>query len=126
MLRNTIQPMRPYLSATEVIDRDELMQRMMGSEAMAARVLEKFLKSESASCDLMESTVRIGDQKAFASVAHRHKGTAQTLAMPRVARLAAELEVCSHGGATSQLLEMVDQMRHLHQEVRDVLERGTD
>jgi HPt (histidine-containing phosphotransfer) domain-containing protein len=97
---------------------------MMGSAALADRMLNRFLDTADADCDLMESTVRLGDKAAIASAAHRHKGTAQTLAAPRVARLAGELEQRANSESTAELLAMVDQLRTLHQEIRAVVEDG--
>jgi HPt (histidine-containing phosphotransfer) domain-containing protein len=107
-----------------VIDRDELIERMMGSVALADRMLNRFLDTADADCDLMESTVRLGDKAAIVSAAHRHKGTAQTLAAPRVARLAGELEQRAHSESTAELLAMVDQLRTLHQEIRNFVQDG--
>ena len=107
-----------------VVDRDELIERMMGSIQMAERMLHKFLDSSPAECDALESTARMGDIAALASLAHRHKGTARTMAAPRVARLAGELEQRAHTGRTSELLELVDQIRSTHQQIRDVVVDG--
>lgn len=107
-----------------VIDRDELIERMMGSMQLADRMLNRFLDSAAADCDLMESTVRLGDRAAIVSAAHRHKGTAQTLAAPRVARLAGELEQRAHSESTTELLAMVDQLRTLHEEIREFVGDG--
>jgi HPt (histidine-containing phosphotransfer) domain-containing protein len=104
-----------------VVDRDELVERMMGSIQMAERMLNKFLESSRAECDALESTARMGNKAELASLAHRHKGTARTMAAPRVARLAGELEQRAHSDPTSELLELVDQIRSTHQEVRDVV-----
>ena len=107
-----------------VVDRDELVERMMGSIQMAERMLHKFLDSSRAECDALESIVRMGDKTELASLAHRHKGTARTMAAPRVARLARELEQRAHTDPTSELLELVDQLRSTHQEVRDAVVDG--
>ncbi len=117
--------MKPNVAVTNTaVNHAELIERMMGSAAMAQRMLDKFVDSAGADCDLMESTVRMGNKAAIASAAHRHKGTARTMATPRVEQLAAEIEKRAHTDPTSELLELVDQMRLLHQEVRDVAERG--
>jgi HPt (histidine-containing phosphotransfer) domain-containing protein len=107
-----------------VVDRDELVERMMGSIQMAERMLNKFLDSSRAECDALESTVRMGNKTELASLAHRHKGTARTMAAPRVARLARELERRAHTDPTSELLELVDQLRSTHQEIREVVVDG--
>ena len=113
-----------FESDLPVVDRDELIGRMMGSIQMAERMLHKFLDSSRAECDALESTVRMGNKTELASLAHRHKGTARTMAAPRVARLAGELEQRAHSDSTSELLELVDQIRSTHQEIRDVVVDG--
>ncbi|TWT83667.1 Hpt domain protein [Planctomycetes bacterium CA13] len=107
-----------------VVNRDELIDRMMGSIPMAERMLKRFVDTANADFDLMESTVRLGDKPAIASLAHRHKGTAQTMAIPRVAQCAAELEQRAHTDPTSKLLAILGEMRMLHDEVRQVQQLG--
>ncbi len=109
---------------TAIINRDELLDRMMGSAAMAERMLNRFLETAADDCDLMESTVRLGDKAAIASVAHRHKGTARTLAVPRIAQLADKLEQRAKSDSLADLLDMVAQLRICHQEVRDAVQSG--
>lgn len=107
-----------------VVDCDELVERMMGSTEMAERMLQKFLEMGEADCDLMESTVRLGDREATASVAHRHKGAAQTMAVPRIAENAARLERGAFADQTSELLAMVEQIRTAHRELRVAVRHG--
>jgi HPt (histidine-containing phosphotransfer) domain-containing protein len=110
--------------AIPVINRDELVMRMMGSVPMAARMLDRFLASADAECDLIESTIRIGDRRGIASLAHRHRGAAQTMAAPRVAMLAAELEQSAAFESISNLLILVNQLRSLINEVRQEVTGG--
>ena len=106
-----------------ILNREELLERMMGSTAMAERMLNRFLDTADADCDLLESAVRLGDCATTASLAHRHRGTAKTMAAARVAHVAAELEKGALTEPASSLLELVNQMRTLHEEVREVAER---
>jgi HPt (histidine-containing phosphotransfer) domain-containing protein len=110
--------------AIPVINRDELVMRMMGSVPMATRMLDRFLATADTECDLIESTIRIGDRRGIASLAHRHRGAAQTLAAPRVARLAGALEQSAPVESLSNLLLMVDQLRALIEEVRHEVTSG--
>ena len=109
------------VSTAPILNRTELQERMLGSTEMAAKMLNKFLESASTDCDLLESSVRMGDKAAVAFLAHRHRGTAETLATHRVAELARQMEHRAASDPTSELLDMVQQMRRLHQEVRDVV-----
>jgi HPt (histidine-containing phosphotransfer) domain-containing protein len=118
--------MKAVLSPEPIVNREELIERMMGSAAMADRMLARFVDTAAIDCDMLESTVRQGDTDAVASLAHRHKGTAQTLAAPRIARLASQLEQRAQTDSLSDLLQLVDQIRSLHQEVRRAVNNGFD
>ncbi|TWU33176.1 Hpt domain protein [Novipirellula aureliae] len=107
-----------------VVNRDELINRMMGSIPMAERLLKRFVETASQDIELLESTVRLGDQQAIASLAHRHKGTARTIAAPRVAECAAKLEACTSTNSTADLLGILDELRKFHNEVRLVQQAG--
>ncbi len=130
LTENAFQSQTIYLGAVDppmsqgcsevipVINRDELIMRMMGSFPMALRMLERFLAGAQADCDLIESTVRTGDRRAVASLSHRLRGAAQTLAAARVATLAGELEQAAPSESISNLLMMADQLRSMIEEVR--------
>ncbi|QEG43009.1 Hpt domain-containing protein [Roseimaritima ulvae] len=110
------------LAELSVLDRAELQERMLGNDALADRLLSKFLTTAPSECDDLESSIRLGDRQAVASLAHRHKGTARTLATHRVAAQAEQIETQASTDSVSDLLEMLDQMRRLHDEVRDAVE----
>lgn len=107
-----------------VVDCDELIERMMGNMELAERMLWKFLDTGVADCDLMESTIRFGDKESIASMAHRHKGAAETLAVRRIAENAAELEKRAFTHQTSDLLVLIDRIRSAHREVREAVRQG--
>ena len=115
-MKSTVEP------RLQVVNRDELIHRMMGSVQMAERMLRKFVDSSDSECDALESMVRMGNKSEIVSLAHRHKGTARTMSAERVANVAAELEQRAHTDSTSELLELVDQMRMTHQEVQQVID----
>ncbi len=107
-----------------VINHDELIQRMMGSVQMAERMLAKFVATSATECDDLESIVRMGNATEIASLAHRHKGTARTMAAPRVASIASEIEKRAATDPTSEMLELVRQLRESHQQVREAVEQA--
>ncbi len=109
------------LAELSVLDRAELQERMLGNAALADRLLEKFLSAAPHECDDLESSIRLGDSQAVASLAHRHKGTARTLATHRVAAMAEYIETHASTDTAGDLLEMLEQMRRLHDEVRGVV-----
>ncbi len=94
--------------------RDELLERMMGNVEMMHRMLGKFVAAAPEVCDLLESTVRLGDAEAIASCAHRQKGAAQTMAAPCVADCAAKLEQRATTASTAELLALVEEFRDAH------------
>lgn len=89
---------------------------------MAERMLKKFMDSAGTDCDAMESAARMGDGKELVSLAHRHKGTAQTMSTPRVATIASELERCGDNEQVSELLDLIGQLRIAHEEIRSVMQ----
>ena len=107
-----------------VINQDELIGRMMGSVQMAERMLTKFVAASETDCDELESLIRLGNVADIVSLAHRHKGTAQTMAAPRVASIAFEIEQRAASDPTFEMLELLRQLRDTHQEVRHQVEIG--
>ena len=115
--------MKPIIDGNvPVINHHELIQRMMGSVQMAERMLAKFVETSATECDDLESFIRMGNVTEIASLAHRHKGTARTMAVPRVASIASEIEKRAATDPTSEMLELVRQLRDSHQQVREVVE----
>lgn len=103
-------------------DHHELVERMMGNATIAQRMLGKFLCNGPADVDLMESTIRMGSSADIAALAHRHRGTAKTLAAPRIAELSALIERQSREGSLSDLLATVDQLRLAHEELQQAFD----
>jgi HPt (histidine-containing phosphotransfer) domain-containing protein len=117
--------MKPHSeSKPAAINHDELIERMMGSAQMAERMLAKFVETSATDCADLESIIRLGNAEEIASLAHRHKGTAQTMAAPRVADIASQIETLAAAEPTSELLELVGQLRESHDEVREILATG--
>lgn len=117
-MKSNVEPDAP------AINHDELIGRMMGSAQMAQRMLDKFIEASKSDCDELESIVRLGNVNEIASLAHRHKGTAQTMAAPLVAAISSEIETRATTDPTFDLLVLVEQLRQSHQEVRKLVELG--
>ena len=119
--------MKPTVDSNlPILNRDELIDRMMGSVQMAERMLNRFLDASEAECDALESTARMGDVDELISLAHRHKGTAQTLSTPRIAEIAGRLEKRAATDPTSELLGLIDLIRRSHAEVREAFGTGLE
>lgn len=104
-------------TGSPVIDREQLLARMLGSAAMAGRMLNRFVENSVSECDLLESAIRMGDRESIRSLAHRHRGTAQTMASEPIAQVAGMLESDAAQAQTSQQLDLLDQLRSLHRDI---------
>ena len=105
-----------------ILDRNELVGRLMGNREIAQKMVSRFLSSVPQEIDLLESMIRIGDPKEIATLAHRHKGTAKTLAASRIAALSMQIERQSGDGAISNLLSLVDDLRVAHEQLQKELD----
>ena len=106
----------------EALNRGELTDRLMGNVEIAQRMVNQFLNSSPQEIDLLESTIRIGHPQEIASLAHRHKGTAKTLAAARIAELSSEIEAQSGEGSISNLLSLLDALRGAHKQLQQELD----
>ncbi|MDG2219797.1 MAG: Hpt domain-containing protein [Rubripirellula sp.] len=106
----------------DALNRGELIDRLMGNAVLAQRMVSQFIDSVPGEIDLLESTIRMGNQKEIATLAHRHQGTAKTLAAPRVAEAASEIECLAGKGSISDLLSALDELRLAHGQLRQELE----
>lgn len=61
------------------IDVDAALARMMGSEALLARLLKKFL--DDANCEKLHSAIAAGDREAALAASHTLKGVCGNLSM---------------------------------------------
>jgi HPt (histidine-containing phosphotransfer) domain-containing protein len=107
---------------SDALNREELVGRLLGNAALAQRMLSQFLDAIPEEIDLLESVIRIGDPKEVMTLAHRHKGTAKTLAARQVAEVASEIERQAREGSTSNLLSLLDELRTSHTHLQDELE----
>ena len=107
------------------LDRKELTERMMGNIQIAQRMVRQFLDGSSNELDLLETTIRMGNADEVASLAHRHKGTAKTLAAPRVAELSSAIEQQARDGVLSDLLSQLEALRVAHDELRSAVDEWT-
>lgn len=107
---------------SDALNREELVDRLLGNVALAQRMLSQFLDTIPEEIDLLEAVIRIGYPEEIASLAHRHKGTAKTLAAGRVAEVAAEIEIQAREGSTSNLLSLLDELRTSYTHLQDELD----
>ena len=92
------------------IDVEAALARMMGSEALLARLLKKFL--DDANCEKLHSAIAAGDREAALAAAHTLKGVCGNLSMTALfdllTRQVAAFRAGDWEGAVA-LLEQIDQ-----------------
>ena len=92
------------------IDVEAALARMMGSEALLARLLKKFL--DDANCEKLHSAISAGDREAALAASHTHKGVCGNLSMTALfdllTRQVAAFRAGDWEGAVA-LLEQIDQ-----------------
>ena len=100
---------RQALSAAG-IDVEAALARMMGSEALLARLLKKFLDDDN--CEKLHSAISAGDREAALAVSHTLKGVCGNLSMTALfdllTRQVAAFRAGDWEGAVA-LLEQIDQ-----------------
>ena len=92
------------------IDVEAALARMMGSEALLARLLKKFL--DDANCEKLHSAISVGDREAALAASHTLKGVCGNLSMTALfdllTRQVAAFRAGDWEGAVA-LLEQIDQ-----------------
>ena len=101
------------------INRSELLQRCLGRESLAAKLLDKFSQQLPQQVQQITEAVRQGSAAQAAQLAHALKGAAANLAAEPVRQAAAELEGLLRAGKLSQAAAPLAKVQ---QEVRRCLE----
>lgn len=92
------------------IDVDAALARMMGSEALLARLLKKFL--DDANCEKLHSAISAGDPEAALAASHTLKGVCGNLSMTALFDLLTRQVAAFRAGdweGAVVLLEQIDQ-----------------
>ena len=100
---------RQALSAAG-IDVEAALARMMGSEALLARLLKKFL--DDANCEKLHSASAVGDREAALAASHTLKGVCGNLSMTALFDLLTHQVAAFRAGdweGAVALLEQIDQ-----------------
>ena len=92
------------------IDYDELVERCMGDEVFARRVLLRFRDTYGELADAIAVALSTNDLDRIASEAHRLKGAASNLSAINVQRAAQELEAAARENEGDQILSKINQL----------------
>ena len=84
------------------IDLAVLKSRCSGSESMARRILEKFLRKMTTELEALADCVQAQDREKVAFISHSIKGVAANVSAEPVRRASAELELLARSGDASQ------------------------
>jgi len=108
-----------------VLDRDSLLHRVGGDDALMAEVVGLFLTDLPAMTASISVAVSGGDAESLARAAHALKGAAANVSGERVAAAARELEVMGRGrnltSATEVQARLVSEIEQLEDELRRLL-----
>lgn len=109
---------------SRVIQYDELLERCMGNQAFAQRVLDRFRERFADDLEELERQLNSGDAMQASKLAHRLKGAAANVSAESLSQLAADIEACSRQGqleqAESPLRELLDSWPRVTAEIAEV------
>ena len=93
------------------IDVASLQRRCMGNRKIAAKALSKFDSTVLADFSELSGSVKRGDAKSAAAMAHKIKGAAANVSAGELHRIATELDALLKSDELSQVQTCVDQFR---------------
>lgn len=97
--------MKPALPAPASFDRQDLLGRLMGNQAIARRVLNCFVSDMPAQLAELSTAIQGNDKDRTRALAHSIKGAAANVSGISLARLAAVLEASARQGDLSNARE---------------------
>ncbi len=116
-------PAETTRSEPAIFDRDELLQRVMGKESLANKVLRAFLETAPSQLQNLRRQLAARDATAARREAHTLKGAAATISAPALHGLALEAEqaaAASEWTTIEKILpRMVDQLERLRLAIED-------
>jgi two-component system, sensor histidine kinase and response regulator len=106
------------------LDRDafERLRDDLGASELLPRLLELFSTQTPAHLEALQLAVAGGDAARVCNLAHTLKGSAQTLAAPRLAALCQSLEEAGEEGSLANALALLEEIEEAFAEARDALE----
>ena len=100
----------------------ERLRDDLGASELLPRLLELFSTQTPAHLEALQLAVAGGDAARVCNLAHTLKGSAQTLAAPRLAALCQSLEEAGQEGSLANALALLEEIEEAFAEARDALE----
>jgi HPt (histidine-containing phosphotransfer) domain-containing protein len=114
---------QPASRAEGRFDADDLIERLMGNQALAKRVAEAFVSSMPQELLALSTAIRNSDSEAVVIAAHSIKGAAANAAGTAVSDLAAKLESLGRAGDIDSAAEILPELHAEFQSLKPAIER---
>ncbi len=98
------------MSTPEVLNIEELLARCMGNIDFAARLVAKFQDRCEEDLSRLDRAILVGDVEEAATIAHRIKGAAASVAAHPLHACSAEIERWGRAGRLTDIVERVEQL----------------
>ncbi len=113
----------PFSPAPSRFDADDLMDRLMGNQALAKRVAEAFVNRMPENLLALSAAIRNSDVEAIVIAAHSIKGAAANASGTGVSALAAKLESLGRAGAIDSAAEILPELHAEFESLKPLIER---
>lgn len=111
------------IEAGNVFCPEQLLQRCLGKIDFAQRVLDLFLSKVDRDIEALLDAGQQGNCAQLTQSAHRLKGSAASIAAPRLQKLMSELEKAGRQDAHSDVEQLLSQVQSETQSLKKVLAR---
>jgi CheY-like chemotaxis protein/HPt (histidine-containing phosphotransfer) domain-containing protein len=107
-----------------IFDRDGFLQRVMGDESLARKVMNAFLADMPVQIEKMKAAIGAGDSPLAGQQAHRIKGAAANLSGMALQGVAFSMELAGRAGDLEALRTLLPDLQKRFAEFKDALENG--
>jgi signal transduction histidine kinase/DNA-binding response OmpR family regulator/HPt (histidine-containing phosphotransfer) domain-containing protein len=114
---------RPNSPGENLFDAEDLLERLMGNEALAKRVAEAFVNSMPQELLALSTAIRNSDGEAIVVAAHSIKGAAANASGMTVSDLAAKMESLGRAGDIASAAEVLPELHAEFQSLKPAIER---
>ena len=94
--------------APQVFDHDEMLDRLLGDQELAAKIATTFVKDVSRRLDLLRQECTAGNAEAVCNHLHTIKGASANVSGKALAALALELELAAKAGNLQNVSSRLD------------------
>ena len=111
--------------AEEVIfDRDGFLNRVMGDESLARKLMNGFLADVPVQIEKLKGTIVAGDGRLAGQQAHSIKGAAANLGGMALQGVAFSMELAGQAGDLEALRSLLPDLQKRFAELKDTMENG--